>query len=521
MTRARVIVAAMAACCALLAPGAAASPTQVSILQDDGQIINSGPGTRDARLDEFAALGVEVVKIGVEWRDVAPRGSSKPAGFDGADPAAYGGEAWAPYDAAIAGAKARGMEVLLTVSGPAPDWAVAGRSEPVQGVLRPDPGEFGAFVRAAGTRYSGSYNDATSSPSPPGGEPGQIPGLPFPPRVGAAGEGPQAGAAQAGEALPRVSLWSVWNEPNLPRFLLPQRDSRGRPVSPHLYRHLYLAAHEALSASGHGDDTILVGELLPVGKAGRSERSSVRPLEFVRELACVDSRLRSYRGSAARRRDCDDYRALPGTGVAVHPYTSGTFGPPSGRPRHRDDLMIGSLSRLTSLLDRLGSRRRLAVGRRMPVWITEFGFQTEPPERFGARLADMPRYMGESEYIAYRNPRVRSFSQYPLLDDSDGAGFQSGLRFSDGRAKPKVYRAFELPLFARRVSRSRVELFGGVRAANGGRITIEARRPGGRFRRIGTARLNSRGYFRITVSASGTREFRTVAGGKRSNTLGA
>jgi hypothetical protein len=323
-------------------------------------------------------------------------------------------------------------------------------------------------------------------------------------------------AAQAGETLPRVSLWSVWNEPNLPRFLLPQRDSRGRPLSPHLYRGLYLAAHEALGATGHGDDTILMGELLPVGKAGRSERSSVRPLEFVRDLACVDSRLRPYRGSAARHRDCDDYRALPGTGMAVHPYTSGTFGPPSSRPRHRDDVMIGSLSRLTSLLDRLGSRRRLAV-RRMPVWITEFGFQTEPPERFGARLRDMPRYMGESEYIAYRNSRVRSYSQYPLLDDRGSAGFQSGLRFSDGRAKPKVYRAFELPLFARRVSRSRVELFGGVRAASGGRVTIEARRPGGRFRRIGTARLNSRGYFRVRLRASGTREFRTVAGGKRSN----
>lgn len=510
MTRSRVVLAAAAACCGLLAPGAAASPTQVSILQDDGQIIKSGPSTRDSRLAEFAALGVEVVKVGVEWRDVAPRGSSKPAGFDGADPAAYGNEAWAPYDAAIAGAKARGMEVLLTVSGPAPDWAVRGRSEPVQGVLRPDPGEFGAFVRAVGTRYSGSYREPAPSPAPPGGDPEPFPGLPFPPRVG---------AAQAGETLPRVSLWSVWNEPNLPRFLLPQRDSRGRPVSPHLYRGLYLAAHEALSATGHGDDTILMGELLPVGKAGRSERSSVRPLEFIRELACVDSRLRSYRGSAATRRNCDDFRALPGTGMAVHPYTSGTFGPPTTQPRHRDDLMIGSLSRLTSLLDRLGSRRRFAVRRRMPVWITEFGFQTEPPERFGARLADMPRYMGESEFIAYRNSRVRSFSQYPLLDDGDGAGFQSGLRFSDGRAKPKVYLAFELPLFARRASRSRVELFGGARAASGGRITIEARRPGGRFRRIGTARLNSRGYFRIRVSASGTREFRTVSGGKRSNTL--
>lgn len=504
-----------AACCVALVPAApaVASSTQVSILQDDGQLIRSGAQVRDRRLDELAALGADVVKINVEWRDVAPRGSSRPAGFDGSDPAQYPAEGFAPYDAAISGAKARGMDVLLTIAGPAPDWAVAGRSEPVQGVLRPDPAELGRFARAVGTRYSGSYGAGGAAPGgPPPPDGGGLP-LPIPPFE------PAARGAQAAATLPAVTLWSVWNEPNLPRFLLPQRDSRGRPLSPRLYRELYRAAHEGLAATGHGRDTILFGELLPVGKSGRSTRSSVRPLEFLRELACVDRRLRAYRGGAARQRGCSGFSALPGTGVAVHPYTSGIIGPPRSRPRHRDDVMIGTLARLTQLIDRLGARGRLVRRRGMPVWITEFGFQSSPPERFGVPLARLPAYMGESELIAWRNRRVRSFSQYPLVDDSGSAGFQSGLRFSDGRAKPRVYRAFEMPLFVRRVSRSSVEVFGGVRAARGGSVTIESRRRGGRFRRAAAAKLNSRGYFRKRLRAPGSREIRIESGGKRSNTL--
>lgn len=505
MSRLAVFAAACAALVAIAAAPAAASTTQLSILQDDGQLLDRAPEVREARLDEFRALGVDVVKINVDWRRIAP--AERPA--DPADPAAYDPAAWAPYDAAVTGAAARGMRVLLTVGGPAPDWASAGASEPVQGVMRPDASEFGAFARAVGTRYSGSYQPP-APPVPGGGDdPGLLPGLPFPPA--------RASQQQSrSSALPPVSLWSVWNEPNLVRFLQPQRDSRRRPLSPHLYRELYLAAHAGLTQSGHGRDTILIGELLPVGKTARSARSSVRPLEFLREMACVDRRLRRYRGSAARRRGCDGFRALPGSGVAVHPYTSGISAPPSTRPRRRDDVSISTLSRLTRLLDRLGSRKRLAV-RAMPVWITEFGFQTDPPERFGADLRRVPGYMAESEYIAWRNRRVKSVSQYPLVDDGDLAGFQSGLRFTDGRAKPHVYRAYEMPLHARRTSRRTVELFGGVRAAAGGRVAIEARSRGGHWRRVRQARLNGRGYFRVRLRASGRREYRIAAGGKRSN----
>ena len=70
-----------------------------------------------------------------------------------------------------------------------------------------------------------------------------------------------------------------------------------------------------------------MGELLPYGAA----QNRIRPLEFLREMACVNSRFRPFRGKAARKRGCDNFRPLPGSGLAYHPYT--LAGGPNVRPR--------------------------------------------------------------------------------------------------------------------------------------------------------------------------------------------
>ena len=108
------------------------------------------------------------------------------------------------------------------------------------------------------------------------------------------------------------------------------------------------------------------------------------------------------------------------------------------------------------MLDKLSAAHRLA-GSRLPLWITEFGFQSNPPDTFATPIKRIPGFMGQSEWIAYRNGRVASFSQYPLVDDKSLAGFQSGLRFHNGKIKSGVYQAFQMPFFVRRISGSRVD----------------------------------------------------------------
>ena len=80
-------------------------------------------------------------------------------------------------------------------------------------------------------------------------------------------------------------MWSIWNEPNQPQFLLPQY-RKGKPYSPVLYRGLYRAAYNAIrSVSANRKDKILIGETSPRGNV-----HIVHPLRFLRGIACVNDR---------------------------------------------------------------------------------------------------------------------------------------------------------------------------------------------------------------------------------------
>jgi hypothetical protein len=189
---------------------------------------------------------------------------------------------------------------------------------------------------------------------------------------------------------------------------------------------------------------------------------------------------------------------------------------------HPDEVTISYLPRLTRALDRLGGRLKR---RRMPVWVTEYGFQTDPPDIFQTPIGRVPGFMGLSEWLTYRNPRVRSYAQYLLRDDGASgsgfarySGFQSGIRFADGKAKPGVYNAYRMPFFVRLRGRSKVQAWGGVRAAGSGRkVTVQFRR-GGKWRTLGTARTAKRGYFRrsFRVGSAAKRTYRFRSGGRSS-----
>jgi hypothetical protein len=465
-----------------LPASAHANATQLSIMQDDTVLHTS---QMDARLDEMKALGADVVKVRIGWRYVAPGGSTKPSGFDPTNPSAYPSGAWDSYDSIIRGIVARHMRPYIAITGPAPDWGERGGNQ-----LNPDPTEFGRFVQAVGKRYSGTF---------------------------AGGNG--NGYNDPLQRLPHVVIWSLWNEPNLASWLAPQYTKKV-PVSPAAYRRLVYAMQDGLSASGHGSDTFLIGELLPFARAGRTGVTKVRPIAFLREMACVDSHYRPYRHSAAKKRGCTGrFRKIPGTGIAYHPYTYA--GGPNVPQRNRDDASIGELGRLERAIDQLSHHKRL-VGGRLRVWITEFGFQSDPPDTFQSPIRKIPGFMGESEWLAYRDHRVVSYSQYPLVDDPLGkgaqkfAGFQSGLRFVDGSAKKSVYAAYRMPFYVRKRGSRLAEVFGGVRAAAGGTpVSVQSRTGHGSWKLVpgGNIRLGSGGYFDklFGLSTSG-RRFRFLLG---------
>jgi hypothetical protein len=295
----------------------------------------------------------------------------------------------------------------------------------------------------------------------------------------------------------RVSYWSVWNEPNHPDFLAPQY-VHGHPYSPRLYRQLFRAALAGLRASGNARDRVLMGETAPRGNS-----HVVAPLAFLRGSLCLT---RSYH----RRRGCG---SLDVDGWAQHPYTTAD-GPWFVSPR-RDDVTIGTLSRLTRALDR--ARRAHAVRHRVDLYLTEFGVQSEPDPYAGVSDARQAEYRSIAERIAYRNPRVRAFSQYLMRDDLPRpgsryerySGFESGLRHSGGGVKP-VYDGFRLPLVATRSSRHRVSLWGLVRPARGRTtVRIEYRNRGAsRWHTLKHDRTDARGYWSTRTSYRAGRTYR-------------
>src|SRR3954462_8242518 len=137
------------------------------MLQDDKVLVGGSQDQRDARLDELKTLGVNIVKVRVNWRSIAPAGdsSSKPS-FNAADPGAYPDGGWAPYDAIVRGATSRGMGVYFQLGGSAPEWATGGKRN--SAVNEPSATEFKSFVQAVGTRYSGSFGGSSGGPGTPG-----------------------------------------------------------------------------------------------------------------------------------------------------------------------------------------------------------------------------------------------------------------------------------------------------------------------------------------------------------------
>jgi hypothetical protein len=287
--------------------------------------------------------------------------------------------------------------------------------------------------------------------------------------------------------LPRVDYWAIWNEPNQAGWLTPQWSEappgQFHEAAPSIYRGLADAAWGALQATGHGQDTILVGETAPKGLvARRGATRAIDALRFIRALYCVNTKFVPLQGNAASAVGCppdaagsahfaDDHPVLfAATGWAHHPYEL-TLSPHT-TPRHPDWVTIANLPRLSTTLVRALRRYGRPRTGGMPLYLTEFGYQTNPPDKFGVSWANQAAYLNESEFRSYINPEVRTLGQFLLRDDGGDTGvtFQSGLMTLDGQAKPS-YDAFRLPVYLPRTTfrgRQRLRVWGLVRpAANG------------------------------------------------------
>src|SRR4051812_3316991 len=414
---------------------------------DDPLLLGRSQGHIDNQMRIFRNLGVDRVRVSAFWNGAAPNAGSKtkPAGFDGSNPSDPRYQ-WSALDRVVTSAAAHDLKVMLSITTPAPMWATTGSRR--NALWLPSIPEFADYSAAVATRYAGL-----------------------------------------------VDHYGVSNEPNQGGWLQPQSDRSGL-ISPHVYRAMVQAAYPRIKAADPGS-TVLIGTLAPRGPPKRGGRKPIRPLAFLRAMACVN---KSWRPT--RRGRCRNFRPIPADAIGHHPYQF--FAPPNRPSRSRDDAAIGDGSRLLRALDRLVRRGRIVPshGRRLNVFYTEFGYQTFPPDPFsGISLRRQSRWLQEAAYIAWRTPRIRSINQFRLTDGPiRGKGiaayreFQSGLLFANRHKKP-AYRSFPNPFV---ISGRRA--WGQVRP--GGRHTVTLQRRGSRrarFRRVRRIRTDGRGYFSVRI----------------------
>ncbi|MDP2710473.1 MAG: hypothetical protein Q8O56_04580 [Solirubrobacteraceae bacterium] len=252
-TRGRILTVLLCLVALTTAAGAAAAGAMARThlqlgIQDDAVLLPGyfsypdatwrGPRLAPARaLDEAAALGVSLVKLKAQWSSLERQRGEVDMAY---------------LSATVDLVRARGMTVMMLLTGPAPGWAnPTGRTS----AHRPNPQAFGRFASAVGSALAG-----------------------------------------------RVESYAIWNEPNWPSSLRPRGEQAAR------YRWLYRRAHAALRAADPGA-RIVFGNLAPMGEP----EPAIPPLRFLRGVLCLNADDRPRRALACPPLEADGVGLHPYT----------------------------------------------------------------------------------------------------------------------------------------------------------------------------------------------------------------
>jgi hypothetical protein len=368
------LAAAAAVAVALVAaPSASSSRFLQHGIFDDAQLLIGDP---DRVFPTLAQLNTEIIRVNLWWGGPYGVAQQRPAkATDPADPA-YN---WAIYDRTVQYAAAFGMHVVFSVLG-TPPWANGGLEPSYPPLAARDLRD---FTRAAARRYDGTYRGAD------------------------------------GRALAAVRRWIAWNEPNNPNFLRPQFRKVGSGwvlESARQYARICNAVVGGVRRVKKNRGKVACGATGPRGNNNpNSSRPSSSPLAFLAGMKKAGAK-----GFAA---------------YAHHPYYGSRLETPTTLPKAA---VAGHKPTAVTLanLDVLTRRVTTLYGKGIRIWVTEYGYQTNPPDAlFGVSWARQARFMREAYLRLRRDARVDMFIWFLLRDETRVGGWESGLFTADWRPK--------------------------------------------------------------------------------------
>ncbi|HEX4747547.1 MAG TPA: hypothetical protein VFU99_11780 [Gaiellaceae bacterium] len=234
-------------------------------------------------------------------------------------------------------------------------------------------------------------------------------------------------AFAAASRYPWIRLWTIWNEPNRPEWL--------QPADPATYvRKLLNPAYAEIHA------------VIPAARVGggmtapRAGSGGISPVQWIKSLGSLRARLDAYA-----------HHPYPG-----RPQVETPWGP---RCRACTSITMADLERLVSLVRRHLGRKR--------IWLTEFGYQTNPPDIFlGVSPEKQAEYVASASWRIRRAPFVDMLIFFLVRDDATAEGWQSGFTSVTGVVKP-AHTAFRLPLVRASRRDGLVALWGQIRPGSG------------------------------------------------------
>jgi hypothetical protein len=385
--------------------------------------------------------------------------STRPTGFVATDPASPG-YSWEHADFLVAQAVSAGLTPILDISG-IPRWAFAKRPRGVNAGT-PKASYLGQFATALAKHFDGST-----------------------------------------EGVPAVHVFQVWNEVNNSLFL--------GSVSGSVYRGMVNAVANAVHAVDPGS-VVIAGDLDPFGHPqGKKQKwHSVAPLAFMRSLLCLSKGKHPHRACSA---------TIHFDVWSHHPYT---FHGPFGHASLPDDVSLGDLPKMRSLL-RAGVRlHRVISSHPVKFWVTEFSWDTKPPRRHAAPMGLAARWTAEALFQMWRSG-VSLATWFGLQDRGGSSPYQSGLfrhAKSLERAKAKPVRtAFRFP-FVAYLGRGTVSIWGRDATSDARVVTIQRRHGGhGHWATVARIRTNRSGIFKASLHlrASSSDWLRATASGSGSS----
>ncbi|MGQ0804675.1 MAG: glycosyl hydrolase [Actinomycetota bacterium] len=341
-------------------------------------------GNPDVVFPTLKTLKVKLIRVDLRWGGVSGVATRRPTNGANPNDRAYD---WSLYDRTVNYAQQYGIKVVFSIVY-TPPWA---NSAAGVNVVPRQPLDLQRFATAAAMRYSGRF------------------------------------AAADGRLLPAVRHWLAWNEPNNPAFLRPQYRKVGTrwiAQSPIDYAKICNAVYKGVSVTTLGASKVACGVTGPRGNNNPSSaRPAISPLAF----------LRGMKKAGAAKFDA----------YAHHPYYGSPSETPSTPPQGSNGtaptaITLGNFDLLIREVTRLyGSKR---------IWVTEYGYQTKPPDPvFGVSLANQAKYLTQAYGIMKKHPRIDMMLWFLLRDERRARieeGWQSGLLTETGVRKP-AFAAFQ------------------------------------------------------------------------------